>query len=280
MSQTHKAVSPDLDEASVIYEQADGVVTLTLNRPRQLNALNSSLARQLVECVQRAETKAETRVIVIKGAGLHFMAGGDLHEFRLASALPSALRDAAFEALIDDAHAAIRALHACAPCVVGSVRGAVAGFGIGLLSACDLALCADDAFFKLAYSQIGASPDGAATYALPRWLGHKQAMELTLLSERLDASAAERLGLVNKVVPAGVLDEELGRLVKHLTGLPALAVAKSKLLIRQGVVASLDEQLDAERNAFIQCAGTPDFAEGVSAFLERRPAQFGGSTLQ
>jgi 2-(1,2-epoxy-1,2-dihydrophenyl)acetyl-CoA isomerase len=280
MSKTQRAVSPNLDEASVIYEQEDGVVTLTLNRPRQLNALNSALARQLAECVQRAETEADTRVIVIKGAGSHFMAGGDLQEFRLASALPAASRDSAFGALIDDAHAAIRALHACSACVVGSVRGAVAGFGIGLLAACDLALCADDAFFKLAYSQIGASPDGAATYAMPRWLGHKQAMELTLLSERFDASTAERLGLVNKVLPADSLDEELRKLVKRLTELPTLAVSKSKSLIRQGVVASLDEQLDAERQAFIQCAGTPDFTEGVSAFLERRTPHFRGPKPQ
>ena len=262
-------------ETTVLYEANNAAVTLVLNRPSQMNALNRLLAKQLRESAQRAVDDDEARVIVIQGAGSNFMAGGDLREFQDSLMLDPSARDAAFGGLIDDAHSAIRILRSAGKPVVASVRGAVAGFGIGLLAACDLAICSDDAFFKLAYSQIGATPDGGATYALPRMAGEKRAMELTMLSDRIDPATAQSIGLVNKMVPAATLNDEISELVRRLANLPPGALAKTKILVQRGNTARLDDQLELERRTFIDCAGSPDFREGVTAFLDRRPPAFG-----
>lgn len=263
------------EKVYVEYALRGKTVTLTLNRPGQMNALNRELARQLSETARRAACEPNARVIVIQGAGSSFMAGGDLREFRDTLSHLGPVRDASFGALIDDAHSAIRTLRSCDRPVVACVRGAVAGFGIGLLAACDFAVCSEDAVFKLAYSHIGASPDGGATYALARLAGQKQAMELTMLSDRFDALTAQRIGLVNKVVPGELLDQQIEELVNRLAELPTLALAKTKALIHKAAAVHIDEQLDEERRAFIDCAGTPDFEEGVAAFLERRAPRFG-----
>ncbi|AJP59507.2 hypothetical protein UC34_06790 [Pandoraea vervacti] len=260
------AVAPD----PVLYSQHGGVVTLTLNRPQQMNALSRSLARRLRECVERAVSASDARVIVIRGAGANFMAGGDLREFQALLQLATEDGKAAFSDLIDDAHHAILLLQQTGKPVVACVHGAVAGFGVGLMAACDLAICADDTFLKLAYSLIGASPDGGATYALPRAMGHKRAMELTLLSDRVDAHTAMRLGLANWVVPADKLDDELNALVERLARGSTGAMAKTKALVHQGAVNTLAQQLSAEQDMFVRGVEAPDFAEGVNAFLARR----------
>lgn len=264
-----------MKEGAVTYKEADGIATITLNRPSRLNALDDDVARGLADAAYRAAASAAVRVIVVEAAGSSFMAGGDLQYFQQALDLPAEQRDAAFNELIDDAHSAIRTLRNARQPVIASIRGAVAGFGIGLVAACDLALAAENAFFKLAYSLIGATPDGGATYALPQTLGHKRAFELVALSDKIDAQRALQLGLVNWVVPESRIEAETLMVAQRLMQASERAINNSKRLLEQGAWSPLDEQLDAEKQAFVDGAASRDFAEGVSAFLQRRPPRFG-----
>ena len=159
--------------------------------------------------------------------------------------------------------------------VIARIQGAVAGFGLSLVCACDLAIAAEDAYFTSAYRQLALTPDGGLTFALPRIVGLRKALEILLLSERLDAAEALRLGLVNKVVAPEALDRAVADWATSLADGPALALRNVKRLARQSLDHTLSEQLQAEATSFAQCATTPDFAAGVRAFIAKRRPRFG-----
>jgi 2-(1,2-epoxy-1,2-dihydrophenyl)acetyl-CoA isomerase len=185
-------------------------------------------------------------------------------------------RRAMFRKFIHTVHPAILTLQRMPKPVIASVRGAAAGFGFSLAAACDLTIAADNAVFTLAYSLLGASPDGSSTYSLPRLVGKKKAMEIALLGDRLDAAEALRLGIVNWVVAEAELEAETAKLAARLANGPTRAYGNTKTLINASLRSTLAEQLDAELEAFADSAGTEDFPEGVSAFLEKRKAEFKG----
>ncbi len=261
--------------STVLTDIQDGVATVTLNRPEVLNALNPAMGHALREVLEKLEHDDAVRCVVVRGAGEHFMAGGDVTFFR--DSLP-ALADREGEAFADifaDVHGAIRILRRMSKPVVASVHGAAAGFGVSLVAACDLAMAAEDTVFTLAYCHIGASPDGGSTYFLPRIIGLKRTLELVFLGERCDAQRALSMGLVNRVVPASELEEATQALAAQLAAGPARAYAHAKALVNTSLASTLDEQLDAEQASFISCAATADFAEGVRAFCEKRKPRFG-----
>lgn len=261
---------------TVVTQIADGVATITLNRPAMLNALDESMARELNRTALAVEHDGAVRCVVIRGAGEHFMAGGDITYFRRALELDSGRRREVIGEIIAEVHGAVAALQRMPKPVIASARGAVAGFGVSLVAGCDLALAAEDSMFTLAYRHIGASPDGGGTWHLPRVLGMKRAMELALLGERFDARRAEAIGLVNRVVATAELEGETALLARRLAEGPTLALASAKRLLNASWGADLEEQLDAEAEGFARCALSDDFAEGVTAFCEKRPARFSG----
>ena len=203
------------------------------------------------------------------------MAGGDLNTFAAELGKPAAERNAFFRGVITRLHSAIEAFHRMPHPVVGRVHGAVAGFGLSLMNACDLVVAADSAYFASAYRNIGLTPDGGGSWALPRIVGARRALEIMLLAERFDAQQALAWGLVNRVVPAAELDAAVAAVVTSLCDGPRVAIRNAKRLVRESLAHSLSGQLDAEAASFGACAATPDFAEGIRAFLEKRPAQFG-----
>jgi 2-(1,2-epoxy-1,2-dihydrophenyl)acetyl-CoA isomerase len=142
------------------------------------------------------------------------------------------------------------------------------------MNACDLAIASDDAYFAAGYRQIGITPDGGGTWSLPRIVGQRRALEILLLGERFDAARALAIGLVNRVVPLADLDTALGAVVRALIDGPRDALAGTKRLVRGSVDHSLSEHLLAEAVSFGRMAATDDFVEGVTAFLEKRPARF------
>jgi len=160
--------------------------------------------------------------------------------------------------------------------IVAAIRGACAGFGVSLAVACDLAVAADDAFFTLAYCHLGVSPDGGSTFALPRAVGMKRAFEIALLGDRFDAATAKAAGLINQVVPAAEFDAAVAKLAGRLAKGPTHVYGKTKALLNASLGASLAEQLNAEAKSFAECAGRRDFAEGVAAFVAKRPPSFTG----
>lgn len=257
---------------TILYSVADSVATITLNRPRVMNALEGAMIRRLREACDEVERDATVRAVVMRGAGPAFLAGGDVSFFHAnLTRAPDIIRE-----LAGELHRAILALRRAPKPVLASVHGAVAGAGVSLMAAADLAIAAADTTFTLAYSRIGASPDGGATYFLPRLVGTRRALELMLLSERIDAQAAAALGLVNRVVPAADLEDETGRLARRLASGATSAYAETKRLVNEGFDRGLTDQLAAEVEAFARCAGTRDFAEGVTAFVEKRKPEFSG----
>ncbi|MBL8470215.1 MAG: enoyl-CoA hydratase/isomerase family protein [Rhodocyclaceae bacterium] len=256
---------------------AAGVATLQLNRPAQLNALSSEMMQGLRAAAEQATADPSVHVIVIEGAGSHFMAGGDIREFHSHLHLDAAARLETFRAMIEQwINPAIAALRNAPQPVIAKVRGACAGFGLSLMLACDLALAAEDAVFTTAYAQIALAPDGAQSWFLPRIAGSRKAAELLLLSERLSAAQALELGLVNRVVPGADLDAAVAAIAARLANGPRQAYAEMKRLLQSTATSTLAEQSSAEALAFARCAATGDFTEGITAFLDKRKPSFKG----
>ena len=261
--------------SAVNYELDGGVAILTLNRPESLNAVNPDMVAGLLAASALAADDPVARAVVVRGAGKSFMAGGDLRWFREQLALPVAQRQSGFAELIAGVHAAIVNFKRMDKPVIAAVHGAVAGFGLSLMLAADLALAADDAYFTLAYSNIALSPDGGATWSLPRHIGMKRAMEVALLGDRFDARRALELGLINRVVPKGVLEQESMALAARLAAGAAEALARTKALLDQSFDNPFEDQLLAEQRCFVECASEADFAEGLAAFFAKRKPVFG-----
>lgn len=263
---------------SVLLEIRDGVATLTLNRPQSMNSLGQEMSRALLARVQQLEASEGVRAVVVTGAGDHFMAGGDIKEFRTMLGASPAERESAFGSMIGQfINPAVEILRGLPQPVLGKVRGACAGFGFSLMLGCDLVVAADNAYFTTGYALLGTTADGGGTYFLPRAVGAKKAAELMLLADRIDAQQALGLGLINRVVPLADLDAECERLARRLAAGPLLAHAGAKALLNRSLASSLADQLQAEGKSFARCSATGDFAEGVAAFIEKRKPAFKGS---
>ena len=261
---------------AILTKRSNCVLTLTLNRPKVLNAINGPLSEQLFDELATVENDARIRCVVIRGAGGNFMAGGDLKLFHGELDRESDERRRFFEKFVYQVHPLIQVIKRLPKPVVASVEGAVGGFGISLMLACDLVVAADSSFYTMAYCSIGTSPDGSSTYFLPRSVGLKKAMELALLCERFDAETAHDLGMVNWVVPHKTLVSETAKLSRRLANGPTRAYGNTKKLLNASLHSTLDDQLQSEAESFAACAGTSDFAEGITAFIEKRKAIFKG----
>jgi 2-(1,2-epoxy-1,2-dihydrophenyl)acetyl-CoA isomerase len=255
----------------VLVAIKNGVAQVTLNRPDRLNALDHALALELAETFDGVAQDSTVRVVTLTGAGCAFMAGGDVSIFRTAG-------DNAPEVigtLIGLFHRTIRCIRTMNAIVVAGVHGAVAGGGVGLALACDFVIAADDASFVPAYLRLGTNPDGGTTSSVTRLLGPRRALEWLMLGDTMNAHSAERVGLVNRVVPKETLIAVVDALAHRIANGPAKAHAALKRLVDQAPNTSFDTQLDSERDGFVTAAATRDFHEGVAAFLERRTPRFG-----
>lgn len=256
----------------MLYAVSDGVATITFNRPVVMNALDVEMLHAFRTSCERAAADPHARVIVLRGAGPAFVVGGDVAMFRdnvaaMATLVPQ---------LAAELHHGILALRHAPQPVIAAVHGAVAGAGFSIMLACDLVLAAAGTQFSMAYSRIGTSPDGGATWFLPRLTGYQKAMELMLLADTVDAEAMQRLGVVNHVVAADQLVAETEKLARRLAAGPARAYAETKSLANRAIHAGLAAQLDAEALAFARCAKTQDFVEGITAFTDKRKPLYNG----
>lgn len=261
--------------SNVLTNVAEGVATITLNRPDVLNALSPDMARDLHHTLVGMKADGTVRCVVLRGAGNGFMAGGDVGWFKRALPDLEAGKVDELNPIFEHVHGIVRTLRDIPVPVLGVLHGAVAGFGVSLAAACDLSIAAEDARFTLAYCHIGTSPDGGSTYLLPRVVGFKKAMELVLLGDRFDAHQALAWGLVNRVTPADELDSAAEEWARRFAAGPRFAYGQTKALLYGSLEETFTRQVEAEEAAFKQCAQTADFAEGVTAFVEKRKARFG-----
>ena len=254
---------------TVSFEAADGVGTITLDRPEAGNAVNLELAQDLHTAVLAAEADQTVKVVVIRGAGRSFCVGGDLKAFAARPDLPRHLRE-----VTSHLHAAIVALARMdAPVVVG-VQGSAAGAGLGLAAGGDIVIAAESARFVVAYTKIGLNPDGGTSFLLPRLIGLRRAQELTLLNTPLDAASAREIGLVTRVVADSELDAEVEAIARTLAAGAKHAQGEAKRLLRTSLDESLALHLEAEAAAIVRSAERADAREGISAFLEKRSPEY------
>lgn len=257
-----------MTEPLVLLRNA-GVAEVRFNRPAALNAIGAAAARAFLAAAERIAADRSVRAVVLSGEGKGFLAGGDLAEM---GGNPGAIASD----IIDPLHAGLRLLAAIDAPVIAGVHGVVAGAGVSLMLAADLALAAEGTRFNLAYVNIGASCDGGASFALPRVVGLRRAMEIALLSEPFDAALALQWGLVNRVVPLPALRDETLALAQRLADGPTRAFGHVRRLLRGSFDADFAAQLDAEKRGFADCAASRDFAEGIAAFFDKRPPRFEG----
>lgn len=257
---------------SVLVAAAAGVATVTLNRPQVLNALDAGMIVRLREVCEQVARDGAVRAVLLRGAGPAFLAGGDVAA--LHAGLPR--MPGMVVELAGELHRSVVALRGAPKPVVALVHGAVAGAGVSLALASDMVIAAEGTQFTLAYSRIGTSPDGGATWFLPRLVGYQKALELMLLSEPVTAETLAGMGVVNRVVPPAALEAEAGRIAARLAAGPTRAYAETKMLANRGYALPLDAHLAEEAQAFGRCSATGDFAEGVTAFVQKRNPRFKG----
>jgi 2-(1,2-epoxy-1,2-dihydrophenyl)acetyl-CoA isomerase len=254
----------------VRLEIADRVATITLDRPDALNALTIGMKGELLAAFRTVARDRAIRAVVLTGAGRAFCAGQDLKE-RLASDAPPLAVE-----VRERYNPIVRAMRDLDQPIVGAINGVAAGAGASLALACDLRVAAEAATFALAFGRIGLVPDSGATWFLPRLVGQAKAAELALLSEPLSAAEAERWGLVSRVVPTDRVLEEARAMALRLAALAPVALALTKHALDRSWGRDLPTALEDE--AYLQgiAGATQDHAEGLAAFLEKRPPRFTG----
>lgn len=258
---------------TVLLDFDGGVATLRLNRPDKGNAIDESMAADLVEAATQIAERPDVRAVLITGNGPNFTVGGDLGLFAgtAREQLPNRLRR-----MIDSYHLAIERLTSIDAPVVAAVRGGAGGGGLGLLYAADIVIAADDARFALGYGALGLTADGGNTWFLPRMVGMRRAQELFLLNRRLTAQEALDCGLVSRLCPPDAVEGEAAALAANLAAGPTRAFGAVRRMLRQSFETGLSDQLDAEKDSIVVASQSDDAQEGIAAFVGKRRPQFRG----
>jgi 2-(1,2-epoxy-1,2-dihydrophenyl)acetyl-CoA isomerase len=258
------------DGGPVTTSVVDGVAQLRLASPETGNAFGPALAAELRRGAESLGRRRDLRVVVLSAEGRAFCVGGDLRYFAdSAEHAYGAVHD-----LVDQLNGALSALVELEAPVVAKVDGVAAGAGMSLVCAADLAVASERASFTMAYTAVGLSPDGSATWFLPRLVGWRRAGELMLTNRRLSAAEALDLGILTEVVSVEDLDHRVDELVASLAAGPTSAYGAVKRLLRLSATSALAPQLEAEADSIATLAASPSGREGVEAFLAKRPPAF------
>ena len=263
-----------MSNATVVYEERGAVALLTLNRPDALNSFTRQMHTELWAALDRAEANPSVRALVITGAGRGFCAGADLAEFDFEPG-PNLVERANPGPIIDQAfNPTARRLQSLRMPTIAAVNGVAAGAGASLAMTCDIAIAATGASFIQAFSKIGLIPDAGGSWFLVERLGLARAMALAMTGDKLGADKAKEWGLI-----WDVSDNCVGAslaLAQRLAAMPTKALVATRALLRDASKRTLDEQLDVERDTQMALGRTHDYIEGVTAFLQKRPANFKG----
>ena len=251
-----------------------GVLSVVLDRPEKLNALAGQMRRGLAEALEAAAADNAVRVIVIRGAGSAFCAGGDVE--RMAELMDDKNADE-FARLLGAGRRVVTAIREMAKPVIASMSGVASGAGLNLALACDIRIAAQSARFSQSFVRIGLHPDWGGTYFLPQIVPPNIACEMFFLGDYIDAERAYNLGLVNRVVADSELESETRALAERLRDAPAATIAAAKHAVYMtGAGANLSHMLQYETEAQLRCFASQDAREGVRAFREKRQPRFAG----
>ncbi len=271
MSASDAVLAAATDE--MLVERSGGRLDVTLNRPDVMNAMTGRNFADFGRLCRRINRDASIRVVVITGAGGNFCSGADVDSqaARATGAEPSSpLRN------LRSIKESAQALHEIQHPVIAKVRGVAAGAGLNLALGCDLVYASDDARFSEIFARRGLTIDFGGSWVLPRRVGLHRAKELALLAEVIDAAEADRIGLVNRVLPDDDLDAHVDDVADRIAAGPPLALSMSKALLNNGVQTSMSQALEAEGQAQATNFGTADVREAGRAWIEKRPAEFTG----
>jgi 2-(1,2-epoxy-1,2-dihydrophenyl)acetyl-CoA isomerase len=255
---------------TIIWESKDGIGTLTLNRPEKLNAINRRMTEELNSAMVEIAKDEGVRALVVTGAGRGFCSGADVGDMAQAAA---PIENRYWTQM---AHKIILGLTDLEKPVIAKVNGAAVGIGCSLALSADIIIASESAKFSLIFSRIGLIPDGGSLFHLPRLVGPAKAKELIFTAKIVDAKEAERIGLINKAVPADELDNEVNTLAKQLAEGATTAFGIAKKIINKGLSMDLSSVLECEAFGQTIAGTTQDAQEGVMAFLEKRKAEFKG----
>jgi enoyl-CoA hydratase len=259
-----------MPDSGLDVKLADGVLSVTIDRPESLNSLTAAVLAGIADAMERAATDPGVKVVRLGGTGRGFSSGAGMSAQDVS-------RGGDKTATITEINRTVRAITAVPHPVVAVVQGPAAGVGVSLALACDLVLASDAAFFMLAFTKIGLMPDGGASALVAGAIGRIRAMRMALLPERLPATEALSYGLVSAVYPAADFEAEVDQVISRLLAGPPLAFAKTKEAINAATLTELESTLEREFRGQAELLGSRDFAEGARAFQQRRAPDFTGS---
>ncbi len=259
-----------MDYKTISFELREGVVHLTLNRPDAANSINLELSQDLYDALLRCDEDPAVRAVLLSGSGRMFCAGGDLKAF-------STHHDdlgAHLKRLTHFIHGAVSLMARMDAPVVTAVNGTVAGGGLGLVFGADLVIAAESARFTMAYTRAALSPDASTSFFLPRLVGLRRALDLTLTNRPLSAREALDWGIVNRVVADNELADAAQKLAREIADGPTAALGAAKRLLRQSFDDTLETHLQSEARTIAQRSRSAEAREGIAAFLEKRPPRY------
>ena len=259
---------------TLLVERADGITTVTLHRPDKKNAIDGRMWRELIQVFDEVADDSNARVLVITGAGDGFCSGADLTDQENAEDLQGGV-GGGIRSMRVVGRAALR-LHELPLPTIAAVNGVAAGAGLNLALGCDLVIASDRARFSEIFSKRGLSVDFGGSWLLPRLIGMHRAKELVFLADIIDAAEADRIGLVNRVVPHDDLDAAVREIAERLAALPPVQLSVSKRLLNQSLSVSMADALEFEDVAQVLNFQSADTAEAVAAFVQKRPPEFTG----
>jgi 2-(1,2-epoxy-1,2-dihydrophenyl)acetyl-CoA isomerase len=262
-------------EPWLLTSVADGVACATLNRPEARNALALDLRLDLMAFLESLRARTDVRVVLIQGAGKSFIAGGDIKVFARGLEMTPQDRSDDMRMRATGAGRLSELINTLPQPVIVAARGFAVGVGASVIFAADLAMVSENAKVGLTHVTLGISPDGAGTHFLPRQVGMKRAAQIALLGEMMSADELLTMGLVNWVVPDAELEDRALALARKLAAGAPVAQQETKRLLQGALARDIDAQVVAEAESLARCALTEDYAEGLRAILERRPATFG-----
>jgi 2-(1,2-epoxy-1,2-dihydrophenyl)acetyl-CoA isomerase len=266
------SINIGMSNNSIELKIENNVAWISLNRPEVFNSFNREMAFLLQETLDNCANDTNVRAIVITGNGKAFCAGQDLKEVTDPELNPG------FRKILEEHYnPIIQKIRNIEKPIIGAVNGVAAGAGANIALACDIVVASENASFIQAFSKIGLIPDSAGTFFLPRLIGFQKATALMMLGDKVSAVEALNMGMIYKIFPTGLFDEEVMTLATTLAQMPTKAIGLTKRLLNQSMTNNLEQQLALESDLQIEASSSNDYKEGVTAFVEKRKPEFKGN---